>query len=92
MIMNNQNVEELRKEHIANLLRRGIVNVLFLKKDGSKRNMVCTLKEEFIPTEKHPKGSNKVENEEVVAVFDTEKNDWRSFRYDSVIQYYLIKF
>lgn len=64
--------------------------VTFTKKDGSERQMFCTLAEGKIPTEKQPKSQASdseiaVErNDTAVRVFDTEKSEWRSFRWDTV--------
>jgi hypothetical protein len=64
--------------------------VTFTKKDGSERKMFCTLAESRIPAEKQPKSqasdSEVVKNGDgsAVRVFDTEKSEWRSFRWDSV--------
>lgn len=62
--------------------------VTFTKKDGSERNMQCTLTESKIPADKRPKGTNESETASTVGsavrVFDTEKQEWRSFRWDSV--------
>ena len=69
------------RDHIVRDLRLGNVEVLFTKKDGSERKMLCTLVN--IPTEHQPK--NEVEyTDETVRVFDVEKQGWRSFRLDSV--------
>jgi hypothetical protein len=59
--------------------------VTFTKKDGTNRDMRCTLCEGRIPTDKQPKteGSGK-DSGSAVRVFDTEKQEWRSFRWDSV--------
>ena len=46
--------------------------------------MLCTLAEKRIPSEKMPKNSGKAKSEQSLAVFDLEKQDWRSFRFDSV--------
>ena len=46
--------------------------------------MLCTLAENKIPSEKMPKNSGKSKSDDALAVFDIEKNDWRSFRWDSV--------
>lgn len=78
---------EKQKDTLNTKLHEGVVKVLFLKKDGTERTMNCTLNENLIPSEKNPKGTGKKQNENVVAVFDTDKNDWRSFRYDSVIYF-----
>lgn len=65
--------------------------VTFLKKDGSERVMRCTTNLDMIPAEKHPKGDKPISEsaekkvETAKRVFDLEKQEWRSFRYDSVI-------
>ena len=46
--------------------------------------MLCTLAENKIPSEKMPKNNGKSKSDDALAVFDVEKNDWRSFRWDSV--------
>ena len=60
--------------------------VTFTKKDGTNRDMRCTLVEGRIPTDKHPKteGASSKDSGSAVRVFDTEKSEWRSFRWDSV--------
>ena len=60
--------------------------VTFTKADGTEREMFCTLVEGRIPSEKLPKtqqasGQN---TGSAVRVFDTEKGEWRSFRWESV--------
>lgn len=60
--------------------------VTFTKKDGTLRDMRCTLSEGRIPTDKQPKneGTATKDSGSAVRVFDTEKQEWRSFRWDSV--------
>lgn len=65
------------------------VTIKFTKKDGSDRTMLCTLNEQKIPFEKLPKakedGSPATSfTTDAVRVFDTEKQEWRSFRFDSI--------
>ena len=61
------------------------VEVLFIKKDGSQRTMLCTLSESKIPADKQPKSETQSSTVgSAVRVFDLEKNEWRSFRWDSV--------
>ena len=65
------------------------VSVKFTKKDGSDRTMLCTLNESKIPADKLPKakedGSPATSfTTDAVRVFDTEKSEWRSFRFDSI--------
>jgi hypothetical protein len=72
------------REWLRGVLRSEKVAVTFTKKDGSERKLICTLKEDKIPSEKAPKNTGKAKSEESIAVFDLEKSDWRSFRFDSV--------
>lgn len=64
--------------------------VVFTKKDGTDREMFCTLSESRIPAEKQPKSQASDStttgqgNDSAVRVFDIQKQEWRSFRWDSV--------
>jgi hypothetical protein len=60
------------------------VRVIFTKKDGSKREMLCSRKLGLIPSEYHPKGEGR-EIVDTVPVFDLEAQGWRSFRIDSIL-------
>lgn len=73
------------KAEIGSAAEQGPIEVTFTKKDGTERVMKCTLKEEFIPVEHRPKeNSDKKPNTETMAVWDMDKNAWRSFRLESV--------
>ena len=61
------------------------VRVTFTKKDSTRREMFCTLNEELIPENKRPKSTNSSTVGSAVRVFDIEEQEWRSFRWDSVI-------
>jgi hypothetical protein len=65
------------KESIAEQLRQGIMDIQFVKKDGSLREMRCTLNEKYLPEKKSE--STKKENPDVLAVWDIDSNGWRSF-------------
>ena len=59
--------------------------VTFTKKDGTERNMHCTLAESVIPTDKYPKdGTGSATVGSALRVFDTDIQEWRSFRWDSI--------
>ena len=82
------------------------VTVTFVKADGTEREMQCTLNWDLIPTDKQPgkpsvDGHGNVINEtkqrkepdvHTLRVFDVEKQEWRSFRWDSInkIQFSLV--
>lgn len=61
------------------------MKIVFIKKDGSTRTMICTTNMDIIPSESHPKGSRQESNSNIKKVYDLEKEAWRSFRIDSVI-------
>jgi hypothetical protein len=81
------------KSHLA----YGPTTVVFTKKDGTERVMLCTTNESLVPQILHetntdnpvdfpaPKKEKKV-NEEVMPVYDLEAKAWKSFRWDSIKQ------
>ena len=79
------------KKQLKNLLKQKIVNITFTKTDKTERKMVCTLKEEILPiVESKTEKSVKKDNENVLAVWDLEKEAFRSFRVDSVTDYQVV--
>lgn len=76
-----------RNDYLKNILHNGVVQVLFVKKDGTERKMLCTLKADLLPaqTDLEEAVQKKTPNPDVLAVWDVEAAGWRSFRYDSVI-------
>ena len=78
----------ISKEEVVNILKHHVVNLSFEKKDKTVRNMKCTLKESEIPIENLKSSKqNKNENQEIVPVWDVEKQAFRCFRINSLIQY-----
>jgi hypothetical protein len=71
------------KKELRNTLKSNIVQVTFTKIDGSTRVMNCTLSEKFLPSTSSNTENKKV-NDNVFTVWDTDVNNWRAFRYDSV--------
>lgn len=76
-----------QNDYLKSKLQTGVVDVLFMKKNGEQRRMMCTLDPTRLPaqTDLEEQIQNRTRNPEVLAVWDLEKEDWRSFRYDSVI-------
>jgi len=75
--------KKLRKwlgEHLA----YGPVTVVFEKKDGTLREMRCTLKDVPEYERKTESETPRKKNDEVMSVFDMDKSEWRSFRIDSI--------
>jgi hypothetical protein len=76
---------EAGKTELRENLHKGLVKVVFVKKDGTDRTMMATLNEDLIPEDKKPKGTGKkVDNGNTFAVYDVEADGWRSFNYDTV--------
>ena len=74
-------------------LRRAEVVVHFTKRDGTKREMRCTLKESAIPqTPKAEGGRTRKSSPDVQIVWDLDAGDWRSFRRESIDHYVLLPF
>lgn len=75
--------KKLRKwlgEHLA----YGPVTVIFEKKDGTLREMRCTLKDVPQYERKTESETPRKKNDEVMSVYDMDKSEWRSFRIDSI--------
>lgn len=70
-------------EELRNALKTGLVKVSFVKHNGEPRVLVGTLNEKYLPTPEDT-GTKTKRKEDVIAVWDTEQNGWRSFRFDSV--------
>lgn len=80
------------KEENANQMKRALIDgtivVKFKKVDGSERVMKCTLNTEIIPEYILESVKNvKPKKEGVMSVWDVEKEQWRSFRTDNVIEW-----
>ena len=72
------------RKWLKDMLHMGPIKVFFTKKDGSVREMHCTLEDGIaIP---HEKTTDRVkeQNNDVCPVWDIDKQAWRSFRYDAV--------
>lgn len=75
----------MNKDVLKDCLQKGVVKVLFEKKDGTVREMICTLRSDYLPvTEEKGEKVARKENDEVLAVWDIDNAGWRSFRYDSI--------
>ena len=80
--------DTLSKSNIKNMLTTDIVNVKFKKTDGSERLMKCTLLEGWVKEYEKKSEKTRPVSEDTLSVWDVEKDGWRSFRYDSIIEIY----
>jgi len=83
----------LNYTEMVEALRRNICRVTFTKVDGTNRVMFATLKADIIPDEHQMVLESKsllTEGDgehEVISVWDTHLDGWRSFRVSSVIEF-----
>ena len=82
----------MTREELVEALKSQHVKVTFEKVDGTIREMNCTLMASQLPEQIDVEEyiSEKRSNPEVLAVWDTDKNDWRSFRIDKIKEVELI--
>lgn len=73
------------KEEIREAARSGTIFVQFLKKDGTLRDMRCSLEEKYLPVMMDDVETATKDNPDVLAVWDLDFHGWRSFRIDSVL-------
>jgi len=76
--------QKLNRETVLSILRKSVCEVVFIKKNGEFRKMKCTLNSDLLPDYDKEKAVNREVNESVVAVWDLEKEAWRSFRLSSL--------
>lgn len=69
-------------------LASNIVTVSFTKKsDGTVRTMKCTKNTDEIPADRLPTGNRTNTDKNLYKVWDVEKQDWRSFRQESILNW-----
>lgn len=86
--------DKMTKVELTELLYNNVANITFTKLNGDVRVLKGTLKSEFLPKKEIieeiaiesivEKQERKATNENVVVVYDIEKDGYRSFRVDSV--------
>lgn len=82
----------IMRDWVRSLLQKQPITVTFIKADGTERAMLCTLDHAQIPEVPiKPKPEDgivkeskqrKQPDEHSIRVFDLEKKEWRSFRFD----------
>jgi len=81
----------ITKQSLKDILKENTLNVLFKKKDGTERKMLCTLNPDLLPIQENKNYSKKkIENEDVLPVWDLEEKSFRSFRIHSLIEYTVV--
>jgi len=76
--------QKVFREWVLGVLKTTTVDLTFEKKDGTIREMKATLEESKLPVIEKKTDRVRKENDQVLSVFDLEKNEWRSCRFDSI--------
>lgn len=74
-------------EALKKALSEGIVHLSFKKKDGTIREMRATTMPDVVQPLIKPNAAHRTPNPDVCVVVDVEKNEFRSFRWDSIISW-----
>lgn len=83
----SESEKEKFKKWLQGLLNTAIVHLTFTKKDGTIREMKCTLMDDHIPIvqkELDEPPSYKSWSKDTISFWDIESEGWRSCRYDSI--------
>lgn len=69
---------------LIDLLHNGVLVITFTKTDGTERSMQCSLRDDLIKNYERKTDRQRMTSQAVLPVFDIEKQEWRSFRWDSI--------
>ncbi len=78
-------VKAMMIENLKNKLMNGVAHFVFVKKSGELREMWATCVPALVKAKTNGRGESR-ENYATTAVFDIEKGEWRSFRWETLIQ------
>ena len=85
-------------DHVRKRLSETVGTVIFTKKDGTERVMLCTTAPSLVPKKAFgnskdwnypdtPPESARAKNPDIAIVWDLQTDAWRSFRWDSFISF-----
>jgi hypothetical protein len=79
MTLSQEQQNKVMKARFQSALRENDCTVVFEKKDCTIRTMHCTLRPEALPEIVESDKPARKENDEIVPVWDLEKEAWRCF-------------
>lgn len=79
--------DEKSRTSFTTILRHNRIKLTFIKLNGDIRVMYCTLTEDVIKDKFSVGAKAKKSSDEILSVYDLENEGWRSFRWDSVIDW-----
>ena len=82
-----ENSKIIEAADFKSLLRSGIVEFKYTKKNGEVRDARGTLSIDVMGKENEPKGGGKEYPENVIRYYDLNSKGWRSFLIENLIEY-----
>ena len=76
--------EKMSRNELRDLLTENVLRVTFDKKNGEKRIMTCTLKQDMLPKTTAVKKIEYKESMTSLSVWDTNADGWRAFCLDKI--------
>lgn len=80
-------VEMTKRELLTSMLRKSVLEIVFEKRDGTKREMVATLRDDIVVPYVSKTGVKKERPENILPVWDCDLSAWRSFDIDRLISW-----
>ena len=74
----------MSRDELLEELHKHIIVINFTKKNGEKRDLKCTLKQDLLPQHNNSETRKKASNPEIMNVWDVEADGWRAFHLTSV--------
>ena len=84
--LREQRKKMMQKFELVQKLENGVITVVFEKVNGEERTMQCTLLNEYLPESPEIINKTRLEDDNLVSVWDIENHGWRSIRVDSLKQ------
>ena len=75
----------MTNDEIIQRLKNEICEIVFEKRDGSHRHMLCTLKDDMLPYVSATDMRESVRTNDYIPVFDIEESAWRAFKPSKLI-------
>lgn len=75
----------MQNDDILRKLSTEICEIVFEKRDGSQRTMICTLKPDLLPYVSTSNMNESIRQNNFIPVYDLEERAWRSFKPSNLI-------
>lgn len=74
----------MKRSELRDKLRAGTQRVVFIKKDGTRRVMICTLRPDILKSYGFGSVTPRKEPENLLTVWDCNVQDWRRVNLDTL--------